>query len=435
MVRIFIFYINLHRIRKRTMEEAKHNIVRLYKEKLNLLLDVAQTINEDNSIESLMNDFEGLLKTELGVPKCLVYTKSGGKWQNILACGVSNHQKLSIDVERDLVPITAIKNITMSDTPTLEGFDAVIPLYHKYKIIGYLVVGDNDTGDGISPTIRNLKFIQILSNLIIVFIENKKMQNKLLQQESLRRELEIASRIQSGLVPTDKELLKTTHTNVRSLYHPHLEVGGDYYDVIRLSPYSIGFCIADVSGKGIGAALLMSNFQAMVRALFTHRISLKQLTDDLNHRVSQNTSNDKFITLFIARYNMLTGILSYVNAGHLPPIVYDSKTGKMQELERGCIGIGMLDEIPGVEVGYLRIRKGTRLIAFTDGLVEIDEGTRVKSSIEKLKYILKATGNIDETMDEIQQMVQKNRDEGLIFDDVSVLGIEFVKKSIISFPW
>lgn len=417
------------------MSETNHNIVRLYKEKLNVLLDVAQTINEDNSIESLMAEFERLLREELGVSKCLVYTLDQDKWQNILACGVSGHQKRAIDVTRDLLPITSIRNISMDNNEYLEGFDAVIPLYHKYKLIGYVVVGDNDSENGISPTIRNLKFIQILANLIIVFIENKKMQQKLLRQESIKRELELASHIQAGLVPADKKLLKTSHTNVRSIYYPHAEVGGDYYDVIRLSPYSIGFCIADVSGKGIGAALLMSNFQAMVRALFTHRISLKQLVADLNNRVSQNTSNDKFITMFLARYNMFTGELSYVNAGHLPPIVYDSKRDQMVELERGCIGIGMLDEIPGLEVGHIRIHQGARIIAFTDGLVEIDEGTRVRSSVEKLKYILRSTNNINDTMDKIKAMVIRNRDEGLIFDDVSVLGIEFVKKSIIYLPW
>ncbi|MBP5364691.1 MAG: SpoIIE family protein phosphatase [Bacteroidales bacterium] len=417
------------------MDESKHNIVRLYKEKLNVLLDVAQTINEDNSIEALMSEFETLIREELGVSKCLIFTLSHGKWQNILACGVSGHQKRAIDVERDLCSITSIRNITMDRMENLDGFDAVIPLYHKFKIIGYVVVGDDDNEDGISPTIRNLKFIQILANLIIVFIENKKMQQELLRQESIKRELELASRIQAGLVPSDNELLKTSHTDVRSIYYPHAEVGGDYYDVIRLSPYSIGFCIADVSGKGIGASLLMSNFQAMVRALFTHRISLKKLVSELNKRVSQNTKNDKFITMFLARYNMVTGRLSYVNAGHLPPIVYNRERDQMIELERGCIGIGMLEEIPGLEVGHIRIHKGTRIIAFTDGLVEIDEGTRIRSSVERLKYFLRSTDNIADTMDKIKTMVHHYRDEGFIFDDVSVLGLEFVKKSLLTLPW
>lgn len=406
------------------------NIVRLYKEKLNVLLDVAQTINENHTIDDLMQEFETLMREELGVSKILVYTLDGGKWHSILSCGVSQQQMSNIDVEGDLLSIKKITTLGFDESETLRGFDAVLPLYHNYKITGYVLVGDNDTEEGISPTIRNLKFIQILSNLIIVFIQNKKMQQKLIHQETIKKELEIAQGVQQNLVPSNDELVPSSYMSIKSLYYPHLEVGGDYYDVIRLSRNSIGFCIADVSGKGIGAAILMSNFQAMVRALFSSHISLKKLTAELNKRVSQNTTYDKFITLFIGRYNTVTGYLSYINAGHLPPIVWNERKKEMIELERGCIGLGMLDTIPGLEVGRVKINKGSRLIAFTDGLVEVDQGNRVQSSFDQLKKILRETEHIDDTMDCIKDMVRKNKEEGLIFDDVSVLGIEFIKKSL-----
>lgn len=407
------------------------NIVRLYKEKLNVLLDVAQTINENHSIEDLMQEFETLMRDELGVSKILVYTLDEGKWVTILSCGVLYEQKNNIDIEEDLLGVTKIKTLGFEENEHLKGFDAILPLYHNYKITGYVLVGDNGTEDGISPTIRNLKFIQILSNLIIVFIQNKKMQQKLIHQETIKKELEIAQGVQQNLVPSDDEIIPSSYVNIKSLYYPHLEVGGDYYDVIRLSRHSIGFCIADVSGKGIGAALLMSNFQAMVRALFNSHVSLKKLTAELNRRVGQNTTFDKFITLFIGRYNTVTGRLSYINAGHLPPILWNAKKDEMMELERGCIGLGMLDDIPGLEVGRVKVSKGSKLIAFTDGLVEVDQGNRVQSSFEQLKKILRESTDIENTMEEIQKLVMQNKEEGLIFDDVSVLGIEFTKKSLL----
>lgn len=415
-----------------TMEDVRiGNIVRLYKEKLNVLLDVAQTINENHSVEDLMQEFETLMREELGVSKILVYTLDEGRWNTILSCGVMREQENNIDVETDLIHIKKITSLGFEENSHLDGFDAVLPLYHNYRLTGYVLVGDNGTEDGISPTIRNLKFIQILSNLIIVFIQNKKMQQKLIHQETIKKELEIAQGVQQNLVPSNQEIIPSSYVNIKSLYYPHLEVGGDYYDVIRLSRHSIGFCIADVSGKGIGAAILMSNFQAMVRALFNSHVSLKKLTAELNKRVSQNTTYDKFITLFIGRYNTITGKLSYINAGHLPPIVWNEKKKEMIELERGCIGLGMLDTIPGLEVGTVKISKGSKLIAFTDGLVEIDEGNRVQSSFDQLKKILRETSSIDETMEQIKDMVTQNKDEGLIFDDVSVLGIEFIKKSFL----
>jgi sigma-B regulation protein RsbU (phosphoserine phosphatase) len=175
----------------------------------------------------------------------------------------------------------------------------------------------------------------------------------------------------------------------------------------------------------------MSNFQAMVRALFNSHVSLKKLTAELNRRVGQNTTFDKFITLFIGRYNTVTGRLSYINAGHLPPILWNAKKDEMVELERGCIGLGMLDDIPGLEVGRVKVSKGSKLIAFTDGLVEVDQGNRVQSSFEQLKKILRESTDIENTMEEIQKLVMQNKEEGLIFDDVSVLGIEFTKNSLL----
>ena len=108
-----------------------------------------------------------------------------------------------------------------------------------------------------------------------------------------------------------------------AFYRPHFEVGGDYYDVVKMGKDQFGFCIADVSGKGISAALLMSNFQASLRALFTKEISLYQLIEKLNERVFDTAKGEKFITLFIARYNVVTRTLEYVNAGHNPPIFYN----------------------------------------------------------------------------------------------------------------
>lgn len=399
------------------------------------MLDITQTINENHSVETLFSEFELILNEELGVSKILLFSLDDGEWSIRLCSGVKRDIAEAIDVERDLLQIRKIENLTLTENASLQHFDAVIPLYHKYKITGYLLVGDNDDLlHGISPTVRNLKFIQIVANVIIVHIENHKMQSRLLRQESLRRELEIASEIQAGLVPSDNELLKTSYTNVRSLYHPHLEVGGDYFDVIRLSPYSVGFCIADVSGKGMGAALIMSNFQAMVRTLFTSSISMKRLITELNRKVYENTTDDKYITCFVARYNMLTGRLSYVNAGHLPPIVYNSRSGELGELERGCIGIGMLDSIPGVEVGSVRIKKGMKMIAFTDGLIEVDNGNRIDQCLGQLRDMLRTSKSINETMDMIERMAEEYRKEKLVFDDISVLGIEFVKDSLLALP-
>ncbi len=409
----------------------ERNVVRLYKEKLNLLLDVAQTVNEDSTVEELMQEFETLLRDELQVGKILVFTLAETGWRCILQCNVDDAQRNQIDIERDLKEMNAIENLAMCENKALEGFDAVIPLRHKHRVMGYVLVGDTELGDGISPTLRNLKFIQILSNLIIVAIENKKMQSRILRQESLRQELALASRIQAGLIPPEGMLLQTGHTRARSYYHPHDQVGGDYFDIMQLSPRSVGFCMADVSGKGVAAALLMSNFQAMVRSLFTAHCDLQKLVAEFNRRVCQNTKGEKFITLFIGRYDCLTGHLSYVNAGHLPPLL--NSRGHVRELVSGSIGLGMLDDLPGVDKGDLRLHKGDLLVMFTDGLIETEEQTGFGSNAEKLMSIMRKSMGIDKTMNEIQDLAEKTFTSGKTFDDTSVMAIELTRDRILPF--
>ena len=114
-----------------------------------------------------------------------------------------------------------------------------------------------------------MRFIQTISNILIVAIENIRLYNENLRQVAIKRELELASKMQTMLIPEDENLPSNKHIRFKAFYHPHFEVGGDYYDVISLSEDQVGFCIADVSGKGISAAILMSNFQANLRALFT----------------------------------------------------------------------------------------------------------------------------------------------------------------------
>lgn len=408
------------------------NVVRLFKEKLNLLLDVAQTVNEDSSVEELMGEFETLLKDKLGVGRILIFTMDEASWGVALQSGVSDEQVRDIvELKHQFSEMPDVALLAMTDIPCLRGFDAVIPLRHKGVIMGYVFVGDTELGEGVSPTLRNLKFIQILANITIVFIENKKMQARLLRQERLRQELAVASRIQAGLVPAQGNLPQSAFLRVLSYYHPHDQVGGDYYDILPLGGHVTGFCIADVSGKGVAAALLMSNFQAMVRALFTAQVPLRALVENLNSRICSNTGGEKFITCFLGRYNSLTGRLSYVNAGHLPPLV--SRRGVVSELSAGSIGLGMLDKMPGVSVGSMRLRRGDVLVAYTDGLEEVDEGDRIVNHHAKLVEIMRSAHDVDGVMASIAALAEQTREAGETFDDTSVLALGVTRGGVLPF--
>lgn len=400
--------------------------LKLFKDRLNILLDIAQTINEDHSIDDLLSEFEILLREELEVGKILVYTLADGNWKNLLNSGVTKAEVEDIDVERDLIQYQNIENITISHPPQLKGFDAVIPLFHRFKAIGFVLIGDVDEEHtGISPTIKHLKLIQIISNLIIVFIENKRMQYELLEQEAIRKEMELASRIQSQLVPADDHLPISTKYSIHTFYHPQFEVGGDYYDFIKLSNNVLGFCIADVSGKGISAAILMSNFQAVFRALYTPGIRLSKLAHMLNQKVNMSANNEKFITMFLGKYNALSRKLSYINAGHLPPMLFDPKKKQLISLDKGCIGLGMLDDIPTIEVGKVKVPHHAKFLAFTDGLVELENGDQIESGMKPIEDIISNNHTIEQNMVELKILINEQLDRGSVFDDISITGITF----------
>ena len=159
-----------------------------------------------------------------------------------------------------------------------EGVDIIIPVFNNNVHLAFVFIGDiEEEGEGMSPVLKHLNFIQTISSIIIVAVENIRLFNESLRQEAIKKELELAARMQKVLIPDNTHMPQNPKVVVNGFYYPHYEVGGDYYDCIRLSETKTGFCIADVSGKGISAAMLMSNFQASLRALFTHDVDLEAL--------------------------------------------------------------------------------------------------------------------------------------------------------------
>jgi len=402
--------------------------LKLYSFKLNSLLEITQAINANLSIEELLDKYRGILQDELNIGKIAIY-KLNERWENILDSGIRNDEIVNINVERDLIHFKEITFVTSSVNENLKGLDIIIPVITQDTPIAFVLIGDIDEeGEGVSPVIKHLHFIQTISNIIIVAIENIRLFNESLRQEAIKKELELASKMQSLLIPDKKSLPRNEFIQVTAFYHPHYDVGGDYYDCITLNKNEVGFCIADVSGKGMSAAILMSNFQANLRALFDQNISLEKLVTDLNERVMRSASGEKFITLFIAKYNIPKKKLEYINAGHNPPLLFEKKKKKLSLLHSGCVGIGMLDNIPFIQKGVLTLNESTKMLCYTDGLVElIDEGS-IELGTARLEKHLINSRKIEENIQEIivaQNILTGNK---AIFDDISILGIEFTPK-------
>jgi sigma-B regulation protein RsbU (phosphoserine phosphatase) len=175
--------------------------------------------------------------------------------------------------------------------------------------------------------------------------------------------------------------------DISAKYIPRHEVGGDYYDFIPIGEDRYVICIADVSGKGISAAMLMANFQATIRTFYSsvfqlQSFSLEFLIEELNKKVMTSAKGEKFITFFIAVYNASTRVLEYVNAGHNQPILTNGKEYRL--LDIGTVGLGMFDELPFIQVGREELGPNTTLVLYTDGVVELENPKQQHFELDQL---------------------------------------------------
>ncbi|MDX9770883.1 MAG: SpoIIE family protein phosphatase [Tenuifilaceae bacterium] len=395
--------------------------------KLNTLLSMAQAISGEMRTEDLMDRMRTILNEDLEIDRVLFF-KFEEKWQLLLSTNCPESISSQIDPDKDLLCFDDITFVSTSANRVLQEFDIIIPVVQNNQALAYILIADTkDQAKGVSATIKHLNFVQTLSIIIFVAIENLRLFHKTLEQEAMKKELELASKMQNLLIPNQENLPQTNNVKIHSYYHPHAEVGGDFYDVIPLERDEIGFCIADVSGKGMAAAILMSNFQANLRALFTYDITLTGLVEKLNTRVLDAAKGERFITLFIGRYNPNRKTLEYINAGHNPPIFYDSKTKECHQLTSGCVGLGMVDDIPVMNVGSLRVTSPSKLICYTDGLVEFAKEGKVVMDHSIVENCIGNQGNIADNVNEIVRVRVEEEESNIIqiFDDISILGFEF----------
>ena len=288
--------------------------------------------------------------------------------------------------------------------------------------MAYVLIGDLEDKVEVSPAIKHLPFVQTLTSIIVVAIENKKLARDTIRQAAMRKELELASEMQSMLFPST--LPKDKNIDTAAFYLPHQQVGGDYYDFIWLNENECAFCVADVSGKGVAAALLMSNFQANLRVLFHHTSTLTELVRELNSKVMANAKGEKFITLFIAKYNLITRTLTYVNAAHNPPLIASGNS--ISTLKIGCTGLGMFDEIDKIKEGIVNISPGTTIVCYTDGLTELENDKGEDFGIDSLKDLIKNNPklNMMELNVRIMETVMNYKQSRPYIDDIALFSIK-----------
>ena len=319
---------------------------------LQALLEITKAINANLTEVALYRIYHFTLRGNLNVPKMVLFVSEDNIWTCKVAFGTKNKPENTI-FEEEL----------------LAEFEHSLPILHNQKEIAHVFISTSEEID--------ISFVETLTNILIVAIENRKLARQQLLQEGMKKEMEIARHVQTLLFP--KKLPKTDKLYIDAYYQPHSSVGGDYYDYIKLNDTRFLICIADVSGKGMAAALMMANFQASLRTLTRQTDDLKKIVEELNFSVYDNARGENFITFFMAIYDNTEKQLSYINAGHNPPYLINKNIHNNQQkennldferLEIGCTVLGFFTPLPFLEIGVCSGLEQFFLFSFTDGLPE-----------------------------------------------------------------
>ena len=241
----------------------------------------------------------------------------------------------------------------------------------------------------------NARLLEILEKQVALGRERRASRRRLAQETQSQREMvqqlhhqerEVAEArsIQQGLLPTS--IPQQPGYEIAGAWQPAQTVGGDYYDVLGFDEATLGLCIGDVAGKGLPAALLMSNLQAAVRGLASPSLPPDGLCARLNSLVCHNTAGDRFITFFYAQLHGPARRLSYTNAGHNAPVLLH-RDGSYERLQDGGCVLGVLPD-PKFALGEAQLAPGDRVIFFTDGVTEACDVAGAEFGETRLLHLL-----------------------------------------------
>jgi len=351
---------------------------------LNSLLEITLAINKNSDASILYEMLELVLRDNLNVGSMMMLVKQDKRFVCVSRFGVPVESFAELQSMCTLLaPLKTISSLNDFQDPSLKRFNYFVPVRHKNSTLAFVLIGDFHAVPELLS--HELNFIQTLINIIVVGLENKKLFRERVHRERLQRDVELAAQVQNMLVPMT--LPTSDFYEIAATYLPHQSIGGDYFDFIQLDADEFIWCIADVSGKGISAALLMANLQASLRAWTSVDRDLATIIRKLNEVVTKNTKGERFITLFIGRYNMRTREMEYVNAGHNAPLLVVDQ--EVSSLKAGTTLLGVFEELPFVNVGKQIIAPNSLIFNYTDGLIESFEEDVFISEEELAVLLLK----------------------------------------------
>jgi serine phosphatase RsbU (regulator of sigma subunit) len=381
----------------------------------NILAEVSRALIYHMPLENLLEHVMDLLTGAIPMDRAVLMLREDGPESmepRVTRVRTPALRKQKIVVSRTIIN-TALERhsaILISDIGSDDAFkskDSIIsaqvnsvicvPLWNNETIIG-LLYGDRSLQ--VEPfTEEDLRLLTLLANLAAVKYENAKLAEEAARKAQMERELKLAAQIQRNFLPHTDPVFEPFQAS--GGYKASSHVGGDYYDFIALGPDELGVVIADVSGTGYSAALLMASLRASIRTEAAPHQDLCSLARRLNDFVHASSEVGFFISFFFGVLDRRTGRFAYVNAGHNPPLLFGPEGGREELASTGlCLGM-----FPGVsfETASRTLEPGGLICLYTDGIIEQRNGGGEEYSLERLDRLLR--GNADRPARELVELV------------------------------
>jgi len=390
-------------------------------------------VNQLSSLFDLSKEFSGILQPE-AIGRLLVYTLIGHMLVSnyaIVICERKNFSFLENSFNENLLNDSLKEcNINLFDKPVIRqdllkenkklfdlGIELIVPMQIKNETKGLILLGKRKNNLPYSKS--DIEFIYSLGSLAIISIENTRLFQEMIEKQRMERDLETARSIQKNLLP--KTIPSLSNLSLAAYNVSARIVGGDYYDIVKLDDDKILIAIADVSGKGVPASLLMANLQAFLKSICKQRLPLDEATNLINDLVAENTTLGSFITFFWCVFDNSNKKLTYVNAGHNPPLLL--REGKIYKLKKGGMVLGFLPtSIPYISE-TIELKSKDVIVLFTDGITEAMNKNFDEYSDERLEKLLLENSESEpqEILDKIKLSVSNFIDGAEQSDDITCL--------------
>lgn len=301
----------------------------------------------------------------------------------------------------------------------------VVPMRFGNRSIGVMTLVNRTNGGRFA--LADLNLAQALAAQASVPIHYAGIQETLEEKRQMDRDMQIAQQIQNSLLP--RQLPSYPSVELAALTHPAMEIGGDYYDVIAIDERHIGLAIADVSGKGIGGALMMAVCRGFMRENAENVYDPATMLSNLNKSLSSNLADDMFISMLYMVLNLETHLLSFARAGHEAPIIIRNGTHKAEQIETSGMAIGLVDnEIFGkaIETRNIDLKPGDLVVTYTDGITEAMNSAGAEWGKENLIRVAEtlAEASANDLLENIRQEVLAFTGNNRQSDDMTMLAFK-----------